>query len=34
LKYYTEQEVRMKYKLFRQQGLIIGSGPTEGARKR
>jgi len=33
VKYYTEHEDRMKYKTYREAGLLIGSGPIEAAHR-
>ncbi len=31
--YYTEHEVLMRYKTFKDKGLLIGSGPIEAAHR-
>ncbi len=34
INYYVEHEDRMQYKTFRDQGLLIGSGPVEAAHRK
>ena len=33
IRYYVEHEDRMQYKSYREQGLMIGSGPIEAAHR-